>query len=743
MLKAHASRTGSLLRSLLGSSGRVPEASSQALEGRAMLAITNLSPIPDSVVSPGAAPSTVALAGRYDNLDLNGTITRFATDLGDINVLMYDQANPGVTRTTPLTVANFLQYLNQGRYAQTIFHRSVANFVIQGGGFTRPATDGNPPDSITANAPVTNEPGNTNARGTIAMAKVGGNPDSATSQWFFNLGNNAANLDNQNGGFTVFGRVIKGLDVMDAIAAVRVWDFGDAFNELPLRNHTQDLPVAAAEFVGMNISTIAELDFSATSSNPSLVSPAIVEGALRLTYGAGLTGSADITVRVTCADGSTLDDVFTVRVNAAPVIGAMTAAPTSVDVDAPFTLTVGTATDDAGVTRVDFYRDADGDGALDTAVDPLVGSDTSGADGWRVSLTTSGLSIGTHRFFARASDANGATSNAISTTISVIDIPPPVAVLAAAPGSGLRGSTITLSASQLTLPDLVGFRSIEFYADTNRDGVLQASGADRRVGSSSRFGSGVSVTTSTRGLPAGEQVYFARVQGTNGVWYGPVQASTIILNNAPTIRSLAASRPVVATVGDAFSIQARGIADVDGSIASVRYYRESDVAGSGTFDPVSDVLLGTVTGSAINRPFAVASLAAGVHRFYAVAVDNEGATSTASTVTARVNAAPTIATFTSSPASGLRRSTTFTLTAGGVADTDGSIRSVQFHVDVNGNGVLDSRDRSLAGGTRSGSVWTARIRPGQLPLGTMSLFAVATDNDGGRSIASSFRVTVG
>ena len=745
MQQAHASRTGSLLRSLLCSSGRVPQPASQPLESRAMLAITNLSPIPDAVVAPGAAPTTVSLAGRYDNLDLNGTITRFATDLGDINVLMYDQANPGVTRTTPLTVANFLQYLNQGRYAQTIFHRSVSNFVIQGGGFTRPTLDGEPPTSITANPAVVNEPGNTNTRGTIAMAKVGGNPDSATSQWFFNLGDNAGNLDNQNGGFTVFGRVIKGLDVMDAIAAVRVWNFGDVFAELPLLNHTQDLPVSTTEYVGMDISTISELGFSVQSSNPALVSASIVDGVLSLTYGAGLTGSAQITVRVTCADGSTLDDVFTVRVNAAPAIAGMTASPSTVDVDAPFALTVGLATDDAGIARIDFYRDADGDGTLDTTVDPLVGSDTDGVGGWRASLTTAGLALGSHRFFAQATDTDGALSNAISTTITVIDIPPPVVSLAAAPASALRGATVTLTASQLELPDLVGFRSIEFYADTNRDGTLQTNGADRRVGSSSRFGASIAVTTSTRGLATGEQVYFARVLGTDGTWYGPVQASTIILNNVPTIRSLAASRAVVANIGDAFSIQARSPADVDGRVASVRYYRESTAGGEGTFDPAADILMGTVTGSAINRPFAVAtgSLAAGVHRFYAVAVDNEGATSAASTITARINAAPTIATFTSSPTSGARRTTTFNLTAGGVTDSDGTIRSVQFHVDVNGNGVLDSRDRSLTGATRSGSVWTAKVRPGQLPLGTMSLFAVATDNDGGRSIASSFRVTVG
>lgn len=75
------------------------------------------------------------------------------------------------------------------------------------------------------------------------MAKLGGNPDSATSQWFFNLGNNSANLDSQNGGFTVFGHVVAGLDVLtlfnttfnqQATGGRGVYDYGGVFNSLPL-----------------------------------------------------------------------------------------------------------------------------------------------------------------------------------------------------------------------------------------------------------------------------------------------------------------------------------------------------------------------------------------------------------------------------------------------------------------------------------------------------------------------------
>lgn len=65
-------------------------------------------------------------------------------------------------------------------------------------------------------------PTRSNVRATVAMAKVGGNPDSATSQFFVNLADNSANLDNQNGGFTVFATVVEGMDVVDTIAAVAV-----------------------------------------------------------------------------------------------------------------------------------------------------------------------------------------------------------------------------------------------------------------------------------------------------------------------------------------------------------------------------------------------------------------------------------------------------------------------------------------------------------------------------------------
>jgi cyclophilin family peptidyl-prolyl cis-trans isomerase len=122
----------------------------------------------------------------------------------------------------PQTVRNFLLYVRNGAYGQVLLHRLVPGFVLQGGGFTNadPAASTNlffNYGAIRNLGTVTNEfgvgPRLSNTVGTIAMAKVGNDPNSATSQWFFNLGNNT-NLDTQNGGFTVFGRVLPTTNAM-------------------------------------------------------------------------------------------------------------------------------------------------------------------------------------------------------------------------------------------------------------------------------------------------------------------------------------------------------------------------------------------------------------------------------------------------------------------------------------------------------------------------------------------------
>ena len=134
----------------------------------------------------------------------------------------------------PATVANFLTYVNSGAYDEMFMHRSVPGFVIQGGGFAWPlgATG---PVNVPANPPVINEFNTSNVRGTVAMAKLGGDPNSATNEWFVNLADNGPNLDNQNGGFTVFGTInAQGMAVVDIMAILPVINAGGVFSDLPV-----------------------------------------------------------------------------------------------------------------------------------------------------------------------------------------------------------------------------------------------------------------------------------------------------------------------------------------------------------------------------------------------------------------------------------------------------------------------------------------------------------------------------
>lgn len=131
------------------------------------------------------------------------------TSLGNITLELFE-------KDTPLTVENFLSYVDSGHYAGTVFHRVIPGFMIQGGGFS-PEMSQKP-----TKAPVKNEAdkGGSNTRGTIAMARTSV-VDSATCQFFINTVDNAF-LNYQNSsprgfGYCVFGHVVEGMDVVDKI----------------------------------------------------------------------------------------------------------------------------------------------------------------------------------------------------------------------------------------------------------------------------------------------------------------------------------------------------------------------------------------------------------------------------------------------------------------------------------------------------------------------------------------------
>jgi peptidyl-prolyl cis-trans isomerase A (cyclophilin A) len=165
---------------------------------------------------------TLAAAGFFAGSAIAQEAPRvkFSTTAGDIVVEVYpDKA--------PKTVENFLQYVKDKHYDGTVFHRVIDGFMIQGGGFT-PEMQQKP-----TRAPIALEASNglKNDRYTIAMARTG-NPNSATSQFFINVKNNdSLNAPNPDGyGYTVFGRVVGGTEVVDKIRAVQTGNKGGMQN---------------------------------------------------------------------------------------------------------------------------------------------------------------------------------------------------------------------------------------------------------------------------------------------------------------------------------------------------------------------------------------------------------------------------------------------------------------------------------------------------------------------------------
>jgi cyclophilin family peptidyl-prolyl cis-trans isomerase len=140
------------------------------------------------------------------------------TSLGEVVVELYSDK-------APASVQNFLAYANEGFYQGTVFHRVIPGFMIQGGGMT--ATMQQKPPK----APIKNEAGNglRNERGTLAMARTG-DPHSATAQFFINVADNAflnhRDTTSQGYGYAVFGKVVKGMEVVDKIVAVPTTNMG-------------------------------------------------------------------------------------------------------------------------------------------------------------------------------------------------------------------------------------------------------------------------------------------------------------------------------------------------------------------------------------------------------------------------------------------------------------------------------------------------------------------------------------
>lgn len=262
--------------------------------------------------------ATVPLADKFSDPDTE-TAVRMSTSVGDIDILLF----PSVT---PQTVTNFLGYVDRGDYEGVSIHRSLPGFVVQGGGYKATGA----PDSFTHIPTVAsppNEPGVSNLRGTVAMAKREGDPNSATSEFFFSLADNndpdePLSLDNQNGGFTAFGRVAApGMSLVDAIAALPRGTYAIdldgsvvSFPDWPMDADSAPPTMDQSKLVLIHsVAPVSPLSYAVTSnSNPSVASAVVDAGQIELS-GLG-PGQATITVTATDLDGDTVSQNFDVTV---------------------------------------------------------------------------------------------------------------------------------------------------------------------------------------------------------------------------------------------------------------------------------------------------------------------------------------------------------------------------------------------------------------------------------------------
>ncbi len=288
---------------------------------------TVAAPIGPQSGTAGGSALTFDLATVFTDVE---KVVRLATTYptgqsGNIDINLFDTK-------APQTVANFLSYVNNAtpaaNYNDSIFHRLAPGFVLQGGGFKfndAGTTTATAFPAITKSPPVVNEPGISNTLGTIAMAKQGNDPNSATNEFFFNLGDNSANLDSQNGGFTVFGQVMNGgQQTVDAIASLSTYNGAGIPGAPPFpvssTADTSNFPanINAGDLASVTTATeltnAQKMSFSVVGNTDGTVASASVTGGT-LTITPLTVGTTTITVQATDLDGSSTTTTVTISVS--------------------------------------------------------------------------------------------------------------------------------------------------------------------------------------------------------------------------------------------------------------------------------------------------------------------------------------------------------------------------------------------------------------------------------------------
>ena len=300
-------------------------------------------------------------------------------------------------------------------------------------------------------------------------------------------------------------------------------------------------------------------------------------------------------------------------------------------------------------------------------------------------------------------------------------MPPTITSLSDSPDPVTQSNTLTLTANGVADSDGTVTR-VEFYRDINNNSVLDV-GTDQLLGEDTSASGGWTWSGSSGVLPLGTNRYFARAQDNVGAYSNTV-TTTGVVQAPPTITSLSDS-PDPVTQGNTLTLTANGVADSDGTVTRVEFYR--DVNNNSVLEVGTDQLLGQDTApraagrgavQPVHSPWARTATLRGARQCRR---PSSNTVTTTGVVDPPPNLPPTITSLSDSP-DPVTQGNTLTLTANGVADSDGTVTRVEFYRDVNNNSVLDvgtdqllGEDTSSTGGwTWSGS--TGGIPPGHEPL---------------------------
>jgi len=426
-------------------------------------------------------------------------------------------------------------------------------------------------------------------------------------------------------------------------------------------------------------------------------------------------------------------DIFVTKfdTNRPPTIESMIAQPDPVHRGDNLTLsTLGTVDvdgSDVGVSQVLFYHDSNVNSQFDPDSDLLLGDGSMQDEQTWSWIGSSGMfPIGNNTFFAQAWDSDQSASNSVTVTVRINDIPIIIS-LTDNPDPVIQGELLTLTANDVSDSD-GSIVQVEFYRDADNNGILKVDNDDL-LGTGTNNAGNWSWSGSTAGFPPTTNRYFARAQDNDGAW-GIIANTTGKVNILPTIGSLSDS-PEPVTIGNQLTLTANNVADANGAITIVEFYRDANI-NDGALNVAIDELLGVDLNDADGWSWigSTTGFDIGINQFFVRAQDNDQAWSNVASTSGRVNDRPTIAFLSDNP-DPVIQGNNLMLTANNVQDSDGAITRVEFYQDNNNNGDLDlGVDNLLTIDTNSADGWFWFGSTTGFPIATNTYFARARDNDG-------------